>query len=531
MENRLWTIVKTGILGNYGINTLRFEKDRTKRGRAIGLALAYLLVGIVMAGYCFALSFGLGFMGLGEIVPGYALTITSIVTLLFTFLKTNGVLFGSKDYDMLMAYPIRTTTVITAKFISLYINNLIFAAIVMIPMAVGHCIWCDFGVGTIVMWFAGILLTPLLPMTIAATAGLLIAGIGSGFRHKVLAQVILTVGLLIGIFGASFWAQDQAMRDEAAFVTMLTDLGATLSDTIHGIYPLSTWFDGAIAHGNVLDFFLFAGVSVGIYILFAIICGKCYRKINTALKSHHAAANYELGELKTSSVYMALVKKEAKRFTSSTVYMTNVGIGLLLALILAVASIFVGVDTILDGMELPNAGDIRPMIGMLAPFAVAMIVNMCNTTSVSLSLEGANLWVVQSLPITKKTLLQGKMLFNIMLVLPVSVVCNIIFAFVLKVNAGYAVCYLIFAVISVLFSTVLGMWINLHFPNFIWENEVQIVKQSASSMLGIFSGMIGYLVLGGVAFGLARILPGELVLLVISVALVLFAIPMYRRCK
>lgn len=531
MESKLWILVQIRFLGQFGINTLRYEKDAKKRGRAWGLAAAYTLVSVVLIGYCFAIAYGFGYLGMSEVVPGYALTITSIVTLLFTFLKTNGVLFGAKDYDLLMSLPVKTTTVITAKFISMYVNNLIFAAGVMIPMGVGYCIWSSFRVSTILMWVFGLLFTPLLPMTIAAIAGMLIAGIGSGFRHKVFVQVVLTAALMLGIFAGSFWVQGEAMKDEAAFVLQLADLGGEISDVLHGIYPLAAWFDGAIAGGKVADFLLFAGVSIVTYMVFAFVCGKWYRKINTALKSHHAASNYKLGELKSSSVSMAIAKKEAKRFTSSTVYMTNTGMGLLLALLLAVSSIFVGVDKIIEGMEIPGIGNLKPLLEYLMPFALAVVVNMCNTTSVSLSLEGRSFWVVQSLPVTRKTLLKGKMLFNILLVLPVSLVCSVIFSFVLRVNGIVALEYLLFSVVSVLFSTIFGMWVNLHFPNFSWENEVEVVKQAVSSMLGIFGGILGYLALGTIAFLLLQVIKGELVLLIISAGLGLVTLLLYKTLR
>lgn len=531
MGSKLFTLVHIGFLGGFGINALRYDKNPRNRRRAIGLAAAYILVGVFAAGYSFALAYGFGFMGLAQMIPGYALTITAIITLMFTFLKTNGVLFGSRDYDMLMALPIKTTTVITAKFLSMYLNNLILAAVVMISMGAGFCIWNPFHAGTIVMWLLATLLAPLLPMTIAAVVGVIIAAVGSGSRHKVLVQVALTAALVLGIFIISFWVQGEARKDEAALAAMLADLGAAISQAIHNIYPLSAWFDRAITDGSPIYFLLFAGVSVLVYVVFVLICKSCYRRINTALNSHHAALDYKLGELKTSSVYMALVRKEAGRFTSSSVYMINTGMGLLLALMLAVVSIFIGIDTIIESMKLQEISSIKPSLGYLMPVVIALIVNMCNTTSVSLSLEGQKLWVVQSLPITRKTILQGKMLFNILLVLPFSLCCSVIFAFVLRVNVVLALEYLLFSVVSVLFSTVFGMWINLCFPNYHWQNEVEVVKQSLSSMVGILGGMLVYAVLGAAALVLMQMMAGELVLLLISGALGIAACLFYRLCR
>ena len=48
-------------------------------------------------------------------------------------------------------------------------------------------------------------------------------------------------------------------------------------------------------------------------------------------------------------------------------------------------------------------------------------------------------------------------------------------------------CYLVF-------SSVLGITVNLLFPNFKWENEVRVVKQSASMsvymLIGVLSGLL-----------------------------------------
>ena len=54
---------------------------------------------------------------------------------------------------MLTAFPIKTRTIIASKFLSMYINNLAFAVVVMVPMAVGYEMWNGFNAGTVAFWF------------------------------------------------------------------------------------------------------------------------------------------------------------------------------------------------------------------------------------------------------------------------------------------------------------------------------------------------------------------------------------------
>ena len=511
MTNNLLSLLKTEFLNRFRLGTIRNERNKKVKYRYIAMGVLYIFLAIVLAGYCFGISYGYSYLGMSYVVPGYALMITSIVILFFTFLKTNGILFSTRDYDMLTAFPIKTRTIIASKFLSMYINNLAFAVVVMVPMAVGYEMWNGFNAGTVAFWFLGILFAPLLPMTIAAAVGMAILAIGAGFKHKAAVQLIATVILFLGIMFGSFWLNQNAMADEAMMLAMLTDMGAFVQHIL-----------------------LFIGFSVAVYAVFLGFCAKFYGRINSALKSHQASSNYKVGQLKKSSVLTALAYKEAKRFTSSSVYMINMGMGLILALIASVASAFLGVDKLISNVDGVNAKDMAallPVISNVVPFGISMVVNMCNTCAVSLSLEGRNLWVVESLPISKRTLYKGKMLFNICMVLPVSLICSVIFIISLRVNVVKALLYIVFAVASVTFSTVFGMFINICFPNYQWENEVVVVKQGMSSMIGIFSSIIIYLAMAAGTFYLSGNLGGELSILMFSGILAVLAAVLYGRCK
>ena len=40
------------------------------------------------------------------------------------------------------------------------------------------------------------------------------------------------------------------------------------------------------------------------------------------------------------------------------------------------------------------------------------------------------------------------------------------------------------------FTSIFGMFVNIKMPNYEWTNEISVIKQSMSSMAGIFGGMI-----------------------------------------
>ncbi len=89
--------------------------------KQIFLAAIYVMLLVMLASYSFGLAFGLGFLGMEELVlgflgmeelvPGCAVILPGIVTFFFSMLKTNGILFAYKDYEMLMSLPVPTRTV------------------------------------------------------------------------------------------------------------------------------------------------------------------------------------------------------------------------------------------------------------------------------------------------------------------------------------------------------------------------------------------------------------------------------------
>lgn len=63
-------------------------------------------------------------------------------------------------------------------------------------------------------------------------------------------------------------------------------------------------------------------------------------------------SNYEINSMRKESVLVALYKKELKRFFSSTVYVINSGMGVVMALAFALAIVVVGPSQLIAYPEL-----------------------------------------------------------------------------------------------------------------------------------------------------------------------------------
>ena len=191
---------------------------------------------------------------------------------------------------------------------------------------------------------------------------------------------------------------------------------------------------------------------------------------------------------KRHSILNSIAYKEFKRMTGSTTYITNVGMGELLAVILGVATLIMGFDKIV-GVVTQNAPFDPTIVQPAIPFIVYFLIGMVASTACSPSLEGKQYWIMQSLPIRKEQIYQGKMLFNMYLTVPFmsfGIICLCISAKVPVINT---VLYLILGVMLCAFSTTWGCVCGIKHMRLDWENEVEVIKQGSAVAIYMFPNM------------------------------------------
>ncbi|MEB2589825.1 permease, partial [Bacillus cereus] len=133
---------------------------------------------------------------------------------------------------------------------------------------------------------------------------------------------------------------------------------------------------------------------------------------------------------------------------------------------------------------------IEPLLQKIAPFAIAAAISMTCTTCVSLSLEGKNVWIIKSLPIAPKMIYDSKILMNLSLSIPASLISAVLLIIGLKLDVWSSLFIVITPITYSLFSAVWGIFINNRFGYYDWVSETQVVKQSIGSFVGMFGGLI-----------------------------------------
>lgn len=484
MLKEIKILSKLNICNLYGINVFKNTKDSSKRAKSLGLFAAVILVVAVAWMYVGMLVYGYVTLGIGEIIPAYLVMISSLIMLFLGIFKAGHVVFEKKGYDILCSLPVSKQAIIISRFVRMYVENLIFALMVMIPGVAVYGFLLRPSLWFYIGGFIATVLIPLAPMTVSIVIGSLITAITSRMKYKSLVGTGLSVLLTVGIM---FLSSKLAVVSEDVTTDMLYDFVATLTEIISKIYPPAVWFGDFVLAKDFCSALLFSLCMLVVLVATAYIIGKSFQTIYQNLYASAAKSDFEMDAQKQKSVLSALCKREFKRYFASSVYVTNTIIGPIMASLMSGALFFVGTDAIVEtiGM-LPIDID---LIGVV-PLIIGGVFCMMTTTATSISMEGKEWWIAKSLPLSAKDILDAKLLMNLLLIAPFYVVSELFLVLALKPSALELIWVVGMPAALIILSCIWGITANLKLAVFDWENEVSVVKQSMSALVGGMAGMI-----------------------------------------
>lgn len=483
MSKQIVRLCRLQLANLFGINELRHTKDKAKKGRFIGLAILWVMLMIMLVGYVGAFAYGLSVMGMADIVPMYLYVVASLLILIFSFFKAGSTLFAMKGYEMLVSLPVSRAAIIISRFTCMYLTNLLVELLIMLPGMVVYGYVVRPSVGFYVIFIVGSMFLPLFPLTVSSILGAMITAASSRSRHKSLVETILMLAVVIAVLGGSLFLSDKGTQfTEESF----RNLAEILSAQIGRIYPLSVWFHDALS-GNLKAFALLIAVPTVVFVVFVAVLQKYFHTICTAIHAVSAKNNYKLTRLQRSSHVTALWRKELKRYFSSSIYVTNTLVGYVMAVIVAAGIFFVGIGQMVEMLGIP---DVEIVILRCLPYGLSCLLCMTSITACSISMEGNTFWQIQTLPVTAKEVYDSKILANLSVAAPFYLAAVIFLGLAVKPMGLSLIWLLVIPICYMLFSCVVGITVNLTFPVLKWENEVRVVKQSASMLVSMLIGML-----------------------------------------
>ena len=471
------------------------KKDGKKPSKALPIFVYFLLF------FCFFAYANMFMDSLEEthfefIVLTLFVFITFIFTLIEGIYKTGNLLFNCKDDDLLLSLPLKKSTVLFVRIFKFYLFEFLFNSVFMAPAMVAYAVRCDVDVSFYIVSLIVLILLPVIPVVISCFIGAVMSGLSSRFKYKNLVQIIITSIFFVGIMFISF-NLNNVIKSLATNATSINDIITKL------YYPAGAYIN-MIQDFKILDLLIFIGINVGIFVLTVLLLSKVYFKINTrvkAVKSSSSGGSKKEATIKTNSPMKALIKKEFKKFTTSPVFITNAGIGLVLYLLMCVA-VCIKFDLFASMFSSQGVAITEDTVRQYIPiFAIGLVAFgsfMTSITSSMISLEGRSINILKSLPVNPSTIIFSKVFTAVIIMIPAMLIGNILIFIFFDFSILQMLMVLASSFVFPLVSELVGIIMNLKYPKMDATTDAEVVKQSTSATVSVFIGMglIGVVVIG-----------------------------------
>ena len=386
-------------------------------------------------------------------------------------------LYLAKDNDLLLSLPIPVRALMASRLLGVYLMGLMYSATVTLPAVIVYWVVASHSFAAILGGVLMVLAVSVLVLVLSCILGWAVAKISLKLRHKSFVTVLASLVFI----GAYYFLYFRASR----MIQTLTLNAMEYGETIQGkAYPV--YLFGRAWEGDPLALLVTLAVTAALLALTCYVLSRSFLRVATS-SGAVGKVKYREKAVQPRSLPRAMLGKELARFTASPNYMLNCGLGLLFLPIVGVVFLVKAAwfrDLIaLLGWE----GDFLTL--MLAGALCAM-ASMVDITAPSVSLEGRNLWLAQSLPILPWEALRAKLRLQVILAgvpLAFASLCAIL---ALRPGLFGALLLLLLPQVFSVLMAAFGLFLNLKRPNFHWTSEIAPIKQSLSVTAALFGGLV-----------------------------------------
>ena len=518
MNNNLLTLVKIEILKFFSSFNTKGKKARKS---------PFLYVAMVILLFCIGMSFGYSFLIISPytksgVDPSPAITLFAGVASTFVFMtslsQARSIYIGD-DYDLLCSLPIKKRDIVASKILTLYIIELGFSCLVMIPHGIVMIILAH----NISCFLIALLLAftlPMVPIAFALLLSLFVTMATARFKSANLVFVVLYTLMVVALSMTGVIINN---LKPAQAVSGFSSIG----NVIKWINPSYIFVEYSL-EGNKLWLLLYVGITLIIALLSILFIVIFFDKLHDIVSSISMKTKYVRKDLKNKTEGKVLLTLEFKRLINSKIYFVNTLMGGIMTIL--GSTVFL----IMFSQAKNNASqEALPSMNLLfIPIFIlisCLIINISSPTTGSINIEGKNFWLTKSLPTDYKVYLRIKLIFAWILTIPAVLIASTIAVIFHHESAWEIIFTYLIPLIYTIFGSLVGMVVAIHHPKLKWQNETEAVKNSITVLISFLINFGFTMILSALLIVLPLLLPsipylGELIALVL---IVIATIPLY----
>lgn len=488
-----------------------FRKGKGDGSRFAGMIVLAALGALLSAGVAVMFAFlGPAFAAVGIVPEVTALLLDAgfIVVLVFGTIGIFSYVYFARDSEFLLSLPVRPSAVFLAKLAAVYAQEIMIAALVMVPGTLA------LGISTVqpatyyIMILLALLLVPVMALLVASLVSVPLAAAASFFRRKGAVSGILLIILFaafMGVYMYFVYSMSYGTGGDQSVEEILAEMQSgmvTMASVLYPVYALARFgtltpaLVGSVAGSALIDLAIFFGTVIAAGALTVLISGKAYK--GAALRQNeHTSSVTSAREYVSSSALGALMKKEWREMVRNTSFAFQCLAGVVLSpVIVVVVSLASGMQNF-TLVPLPSAEIMAWGTSLLMIVMMGVGMNQFATTAVSR--EGRSFAYSKTIPVPYTTQLLAKIIVADIIAY-ITVTLSLVAAIVTAAIGGYAdpLAIVLSAVFLLVYTAAyvnFGVLHDLKKPKLDWVTPREAVKSNATTvvpmLLDFLIGILG----------------------------------------
>lgn len=488
--------------------------DAKKRRTTIILYAILLLAFVPTAGLVYLLFQG-AFTAFKQIdqagsILALALSVTSLVTFVFSIFIIPSIFYFSKDGEILLSLPLRAETIFASKFTVCLLFEYAFTLFIGVPAFVAYMTTTSIPLTSFIFAIIILLLLPMYPLVLSSIIVMLIMRFVPFFKNRDRFNMI--AGFASVVIAISFNLVFTRLSDATnanSIISSLTSGHNSLINILSYSIPGVPFAARAFISGDVFQLLVFILITV-IALCICLFLGKLLYFKGLIGFSETSAHRKKISERDMDKLshqknrILTYAAKELKTIIRTPIFLMNsISSAVIFPVIIIVLPMF-------EGNSFSSSGIPDSISTLLQGFWPYMIIagvvlgiffgNLNMISSTCVSREGSNVMFMKYIPMPLKDQLHAKTLAGISVsILSLLLMMIAIHFLVPFVPLPMLLLVFVVSLLSTIMANYIGLYIDMLHPKLVWANESAAMKQNMSSAIAMLGGIALGIVIGVIA--------------------------------
>jgi len=494
-------IALTKVLLRAGTGSSSNKKNKKQvKGILLGLLLliAFTPIAIEFGKFLSVAYDGLEGIGQEAVILAFGLSVVCVVIFFFGIFYAMGIFYFSMDVENLLPLPFKPWHIMGAKFAVVLIYEYLTELIFFMPTLIAYGMKSSAGVLYYTYGVVIFLLLPIVPLVLASIINMVIMRFTNIAKNKDRFRLIGGIIAMCSGIGLNIYVQRFTQDINQSQITeMFAEGNNSLVALVTKIFPSTNIAVNSLINSvnsqGFINLILFIIITVAALILFILLGEALYFKgvmgVSETTSKRKVLSNQELTKNTTqNSSLKVYLLKELKLLFRTPVYFMNC------VLMNFLWPIFILVPLFVQKGDTGQIGEITKLLKQGNGTGIAIAIFFCfivfascsnGISCTSISREGENLFILKYIPMKYKEQLMAKVLSAVVLGMVGMVMISILGVALLKMPLDLVLLMIIVGTLGILFTSYIGIFIDLNFPKLHWDTEQRAVKQNLNVLLSM----------------------------------------------